>query len=149
MSCAAASPLWIDERFDGEFCYILTSRQVGKSSLMFRTALRLRAQGVRSVILDLNAVGTSSERESWYYTLLIKVGQAVSLRAELRACWQSEPELDCVHRWIEGRRTILRQRNDLRLAIFVDEVDSTTKPAQAGSLKSGSSRSSCPNLSLD
>ena len=27
----------------GEFCYVLTSRQMGKSSLMVRTANRLRA----------------------------------------------------------------------------------------------------------
>src|SRR5437879_10907439 len=30
----------------GEFCYVLTSRQMGKSSLMVRTANKLRAQGI-------------------------------------------------------------------------------------------------------
>src|SRR5438093_785980 len=30
----------------GEFCYVLTSRQMGKSSLMNRTAARLRQEGV-------------------------------------------------------------------------------------------------------
>src|SRR5688572_32295536 len=29
-----------------EFCYVLTSRQMGKSSLMVRTAARLRQEGV-------------------------------------------------------------------------------------------------------
>ena len=29
----------------GEFCYVLTARQVGKSSLMVRTAEQLRAEG--------------------------------------------------------------------------------------------------------
>ena len=29
----------------GEFCYVLTSRQMGKSSLMVHTAARLRQQG--------------------------------------------------------------------------------------------------------
>src|SRR5919109_27504 len=42
---------------DGEFCYVLTSRQMGKSSLMVRTALRLQAAGARVVILDLAARG--------------------------------------------------------------------------------------------
>src|ERR687883_610983 len=41
----------------GEFCYVLTSRQMGKSSLMVRTAQRLRASGVVVVVLDLTAVG--------------------------------------------------------------------------------------------
>src|SRR5262249_42769017 len=41
----------------GEFCYILTSRQMGKSSLMARTAARLRAEGVAVAVLDLAAIG--------------------------------------------------------------------------------------------
>ncbi|KPV52396.1 hypothetical protein SE17_15750, partial [Kouleothrix aurantiaca] len=39
----------------GEFCYVLTSRQMGKSSLMVRTARRLEAEGVRTVIIDLTS----------------------------------------------------------------------------------------------
>lgn len=38
-----------DELLDGlragRFCYVLTSRQMGKSSLMVRTATRLRQEG--------------------------------------------------------------------------------------------------------
>src|SRR6266540_2732397 len=36
------------ELLRGEFCYILTSRQMGKSSLMARTAARLRANGLQA-----------------------------------------------------------------------------------------------------
>ena len=32
----------------GDFCYVLTARQMGKSSLMIRTASRLREEGVGS-----------------------------------------------------------------------------------------------------
>src|SRR6201988_3243702 len=41
----------------GEFCYVLTSRQMGKSSLMVRTAARLREAGVTVALLDLTSVG--------------------------------------------------------------------------------------------
>src|ERR1700736_6103300 len=41
----------------GEFCYVLTSRQMGKSSLMVRTAARLRKQGATVVVLDLTRIG--------------------------------------------------------------------------------------------
>ena len=41
----------------GEFCYVLTSRQMGKRSLMVRTAARLREAGVRVAVLDLTASG--------------------------------------------------------------------------------------------
>ena len=41
----------------GEFCYVLTSRQMGKSSLMVRAVRRLRQEGVTIAVLDLTAIG--------------------------------------------------------------------------------------------
>ncbi len=41
----------------GEFCYVLTARQMGKSSLMVHTAARLREAGVQVAVLDLTAIG--------------------------------------------------------------------------------------------
>ena len=47
----------------GRFCYVLTARQMGKSSLMVHTAARLRADareaggGATVVVLDLTSVG--------------------------------------------------------------------------------------------
>src|ERR1043165_8810828 len=40
----------------GKFCYVLTSRQMGKSSLMVRTAARLREEGATVAILDLTRI---------------------------------------------------------------------------------------------
>jgi len=37
----------------GEFCYVLTARQMGKSSMMARAAARLRDEGFKAVVLDL------------------------------------------------------------------------------------------------
>src|SRR5207245_9765203 len=49
-----------EELFDalraGEFCYVLTARQMGKSSLMVRTAARLREAGTKVVVLDLTGL---------------------------------------------------------------------------------------------
>src|SRR5262245_7859922 len=41
----------------GEFCYALTARQMGKSSLMVRTAVRLKEEGARVVVLDPTGLG--------------------------------------------------------------------------------------------
>src|SRR6266852_4109132 len=46
----------------GEFCYVLTSRQMGKSSLMVHSAARLRKEGVQMVALHLIAIGHSLRR---------------------------------------------------------------------------------------
>ena len=48
----------------GEFCYVFTSRPMGKSSLMVHTAARLREAGVAVVILDLTTRGQNLSVES-------------------------------------------------------------------------------------
>src|ERR687886_213189 len=63
----------------GELCYVLTSRQMGKTSLMVRAAARLREQGVAVAILDLTAVGQNLSPEQWYDGLLVRVGEALDL----------------------------------------------------------------------
>src|SRR5262245_44838280 len=50
----------------GQFCYVLTSRQRGKSSLMIRTAERLRQNGIKTAIVDLSGHGTLLSSEEWY-----------------------------------------------------------------------------------
>ena len=50
-------PRGADEEFyqtlvEGRFCYVLTSRQMGKSSLMVRAAGRLREDGTHVAVLD-------------------------------------------------------------------------------------------------
>ncbi|MBI4664506.1 MAG: hypothetical protein HY735_37410 [Verrucomicrobia bacterium] len=47
----------MDGLLNGEFCYVLTSRQMGKSSLMVRASNKLRIRGANVVALDLTAVG--------------------------------------------------------------------------------------------
>src|SRR5436305_15129786 len=71
----------------GEFCYVLTSRQMGKSSLMVRTASRLREEGVKVVVLDLTSIGQNLSAEQWYQGLLGSIGQQLDLEDELEAYW--------------------------------------------------------------
>src|SRR5262245_15984099 len=67
----------------GDYCYVLTSRQLGKSSLMVRTAARLRADGVAVAILDLTAVGQNLNPEQWYDGLLGVLGRSLGFDEEL------------------------------------------------------------------
>ena len=54
----------------GEFCYVLTSRQMGKSSVIVRTTRILRDRGVCAAVLDLTAIGQNLTAEQWYDGLL-------------------------------------------------------------------------------
>ena len=67
----------------GEFCYVLTSRQMGKSSLMVRTAVRLREEGVQVVVLDLTALGQNLSPDQWYHGLLGHLGRQLDLEDDL------------------------------------------------------------------
>ena len=54
----------------GELAFILSSRQVGKSSLMVRTAEKLKGENIQSAIIDLSAIGvniTLSRMVSWNF----------------------------------------------------------------------------------
>src|SRR5947209_11039005 len=77
----------------GEFCYVLTSRQMGKSSLMVHTTARLRAEGAAVAVLDLTAVGQGLTREQWYDGLLSRLGRQLDLEEELEEYWLEHPKL--------------------------------------------------------
>src|SRR5256885_5016733 len=86
----------------GEFCYVLTSRQMGKSSLMVRTAARLREEGVQVAILDLTAIGQNLSPGQWYGGLLRRLGMQLdptgTLEEELDDFWLEEERLGPLQR---------------------------------------------------
>src|SRR3712207_525320 len=92
-----ASPLYITRQADqellalcrqGRFAYILAPRQVGKSSLMVRTARALEEEGVRVVKIDLAGLGQEGVTvEQWYYGLLREVKTQLGLALDLREWW--------------------------------------------------------------
>src|SRR6266480_3434504 len=58
----------------GKFCYVLTSRQMGKSSLMVRALGRLRQDGFEVVVLDLTEIGQNVTPEQWYDGIQLQMG---------------------------------------------------------------------------
>jgi len=108
----------------GRFCYVLTSRQMGKSSLMVRTAGRLREAGVGVAVLDLTAVGQNLSVEQWYAGLMLQLGLRLDLEEELIGFWESQSLLGPLQRWMAAMRTIILPRYPGRLVIFIDEIDS-------------------------
>jgi WD40 repeat protein len=107
----------------GEFCYVLTSRQMGKSSLMVRTAARLREEGVSVVVIDLTMLGRNLSLEQWYYGLLGYIGRQLDLRTELRDFWLKHDLLGPLQRWMAALREVVLPRWEGQFVIFVDEID--------------------------
>src|SRR5439155_22433788 len=129
----------------GEYCYVLNSRQMGQSSLCVRTMTRLREEGIRTAFLDLTKFGGRNlSPEQWYAALLAELGRELGLRTACLTYWKEHPELPPVQRLFGAIREValpsLDQRpttNDERgtspslvvrhswLVIFVDEIDIT------------------------
>lgn len=107
----------------GEFCYVLTSRQMGKSSLMVRTAAQLRDEGVAVVVLDLTRIGQNLDVDQWYFSMLTHVGQQLRLEAELESFWDTHERDSPLHRFIGAIREVYLERKRKPLVIFVDEID--------------------------
>jgi len=107
----------------GEFCYVLTSRQMGKSSLMVRTAARLRAEGVSVAVLDLTAIGVNVTAEQWYDGLLARVARQLDLEDELDEFWQTHVRLSPLQRWMKAIEEVVLARHAGTVVIFVDEID--------------------------
>jgi hypothetical protein len=110
----------------GQFCYVLTSRQMGKSSLMVRAAVALRAQGdTRVAVLDLTALGQNLTPEQWYRGLATRAGQQFGLKKEVEEQWAALPELSPLEKWTHALRDVVLARLSERIVIFVDEIDAT------------------------
>ena len=107
----------------GEFCYVLTSRQMGKSSLMVRTVRRLRQEQVAVAVLDLTAIGQNLTIGQWYDGLLSRLGQQLSLEEELLAFCEGHAQLGPLQRWITALEQVVLQRLSSKVVIFVDEID--------------------------
>jgi hypothetical protein len=64
----------------GERCYVLATRQIGKSSLRLRAAKKLAAEGVACVHIDLTGLGSeTSTAESRYFGLTSEIADQLGL----------------------------------------------------------------------
>jgi hypothetical protein len=112
----------------GELCYVLNSRQMGKTSLRFRTMNLLQAADIACVAIDLQAIGSRNITvQQWYAGLVKRLVQGFRLteQFDFRAWWQEQDLLSPVQRWCEFVEVHLPQLIDRPIVIFIDEIDST------------------------
>jgi hypothetical protein len=112
----------------GEFCYVLNSRQMGKSSLMVRTLAQLQEAGWKGIILDFSAKDTQSDQPSfWYNGIINQLNNHFKLldRGDFRTWLKEQDFISPVERLGEFIETVLLPGIIEPIVIFVDEIDST------------------------
>jgi pSer/pThr/pTyr-binding forkhead associated (FHA) protein len=111
----------------GEFCYVLNSRQMGKSSLRVQTMQRLQAEGFACAAIDLTQIGSQHiTPEQWYAGIIrtLVMGFGLPQQINLRNWWRDRDHLSPVQRLSEFLEEILLPSVPQKLIIFVDEIDS-------------------------
>ncbi len=115
-----------DELYDAlmerEFCYILTPRQMGKSSLMIHTSQRLKAQNIKTAIVDIQGIGTDREKE-WYASLLSQIRRGLKLNVDIDDWMIKKSNLGFGQLFMDFMQDVVLAEIPEQVVIFLDEVD--------------------------
>ncbi|MDF5730287.1 MAG: AAA-like domain-containing protein [Rhizonema sp. PD38] len=111
----------------GEFCYVLNSRQMGKSSLKVRVMQRLQQEDIACAAIDITAIGTQgiTSRE-WYGGLIYNWALQFELPLDFDffTWWEQRESISPVQGWIEFLERVLLHHIHKPIVIFIDEIDS-------------------------
>lgn len=108
----------------GELCYVLTTRQMGKSSLMTRTSKELRQRNIRTAIVDLSMKNTTAA-EAWYLSILSDIQRELRLTVDLEAWWDKNVMFGPSQCFTNFLRDVALVEIEENIVIFFDEIDST------------------------
>lgn len=111
----------------GEFCYVLNSRQMGKSSLRVHTMQRLQAEGIACAVVDLTEIGNQGiTQDQWYAGIVYTLASRFNLldKVDIGVWWCDRKMLSPVNRLNAFIREVLLGSVSQNLVIFLDEIDS-------------------------
>lgn len=117
----------------GEFCYVLNSRQMGKTSLRVRTMRKLQAQGIACAAIDLTQIGSQDiTPDQWYAGIMRRLSTSFKTfilkekkKFNLNQWLSDRKYLSPIQRLSEFIEQVLLPSVNTKIVIFVDEIDST------------------------
>jgi WD40 repeat protein len=119
----------------GNYCYVLNSRQMGKSSLRIQTKARLQREGGVCVSIDITSFKANSMSEEQLYKAVIweiikQVREQTSNLSDWRLLktldnwWEERSGFSNLQRWGDFLTEILLTELRQQIVIFLDEIDS-------------------------
>ncbi|MBD1940596.1 AAA-like domain-containing protein [Microcoleus sp. FACHB-68] len=109
-------------------CYVLAPRQMGKSSLMVKTAQKLTEEGAICVQLNLHRLGSVESEKFLWFNILREICKGISipnlnLLERLDFVWYKNQDIQPSVRFEEFLiEEILSKIEDKKLVIFIDEI---------------------------
>jgi CHASE2 domain-containing sensor protein len=109
----------------GEYCDVLNSRQMGKSSLRIRTMCKLRSQDINCVEIELSGIGSQQITASqWYGGIIQELISGFELQVNRRSWLREQDDLSPVQRLGGFIENVLLTQIKQKIVIFIDEIDS-------------------------
>ena len=112
----------------GDFCYVLNSRQMGKSSLLVRTRHKLQQEGIKCTSIDLSNIGSKNITPTqWYKGVVGELWRGFQLlgKVNLKKWWKEKEDISSLQRLSRFIcDVVLEQFPDNNIVIFIDEIDS-------------------------
>ncbi|WP_052754400.1 AAA-like domain-containing protein [Calothrix sp. 336/3] len=112
---------------NGEFCYVLNSRQMGKSSLRVQVMHRLEGEGFACVAVDITGIISADMTPvEWYAGIIDYLVGCFNLDSDfdLSSWWRENDLLSPVQHFSKFIETVLLERVQQNIIIFIDEIDS-------------------------
>ena len=107
----------------GEFCYVLDTRQMGKSSLMASVARKLRRARCSVVIIDLTAIGQNLMLDQWYDAQVDTIARQLDVEDDVLEFREQHENLGPLEKLVRTIREVVLEKIEGRIVVFVDEID--------------------------
>jgi len=111
----------------GEFCYVLNARQMGKSSLRVQVMQQLQQEGYACTAIEITSIGTATiTPEQWYAGVINNLVNGFDLDRtfDLSDWWHQHELLSPVQRLSLFIESVLLSSIATPIVIFIDEIDS-------------------------
>ncbi|TYT71242.1 AAA-like domain-containing protein [Microcystis aeruginosa] len=111
---------------NGQYCYVLNSRQMGKSSLWVQTQKRLKEDNIDCATIDLSGIGKNISEDIWYRVLFEQLVKRfdLSIRGKEQTWWDERAYKSAINRLDQFVEEILLKEVSRPIVICFDEIDS-------------------------